>query len=635
MTRLKIGLLVIFTIIFFNSSAQYTINLINDSLKRDASAVLRKEDITYTVNSTSEIYKKVHRVISILKKDAIDLSKPWLIHSPSDKVMDFHVRLYDSEGKLIQKLKKSDAYDYSLDDDINIIDEKVKVIEGDYEDIPFTIEYVYEVKHKEGLLNFRDWNPKKDKMSIESAKLQILLKKELKIRYKEFNVPPCKVSNSKDRDIYSWEIKNSPAKKQMIERFSPPDSYENPLVLIAPNKFSKHGYEGDMTTWKSFGAWNQKLLKGRNNLSDEYKQSIRALLKNQKTEKDKIKKLYQHLQKNTRYVSIQLGIGGWQPFKSNYVAKTGYGDCKALSHYMKSMLDVANIKSYYTLINAEKNEYIDESFPSNQFNHAILMIPSKKDTIWLECTSQNRAFGFLGSSTINKNALVIDSTGGHIVKTPKYDKNINKRVHLIEIKLNQDGSALVNIQSTYQGLLQEIPSYIAKLGKKEQEKWIYNTLKISDFELLSFNSSINYKSTIPTVSTNIQLKINHFAKTSGKRLFISPNILSKWKTVLDKKERKNNIYIPDNMDYEKIDSVFISIPENYKTEFIPNKTTIDNQFGKYFINHTVKENKILFNRKISLNSGEYPKEGYNSFKGFLKSVYKSDRQKIVLRKTNN
>src|SRR5262249_15482735 len=117
-------------------------------------------------------------------------------------------------------------------------------------------------------------------------------------------------------------------------------------ILAAPTKFEYAGYEGDMSTWQSYGKWEASLMVGRDELPESTRQKVMELTKNLKTTEEKTKALYEYVQGKTRYVSISLGIGGLQPFPASVVDQVGYGDCKALSNYTVSLLKIAGIRAY-------------------------------------------------------------------------------------------------------------------------------------------------------------------------------------------------------------------------------------------------------------------------------------------------
>ena len=138
------------------------------------------------------------------------------------------------------------------------------------------------------------------------------------------------------------------------------------------------GNKGDLATWKDLGIWYSNLCKGSVNLSELTKSLLKEMVKDAKSDREKIKIIYNYLQSNFRYVDISLGIGGYKPFDANFVDTKKYGDCKALSNYMHACLDAVGIVSYPALINAEYNkEPVDPGFPHNSFNHVILCVPRK------------------------------------------------------------------------------------------------------------------------------------------------------------------------------------------------------------------------------------------------------------------
>ncbi|NJK82774.1 MAG: transglutaminase domain-containing protein [Saprospiraceae bacterium] len=100
-----------------------------------------------------------------------------------------------------------------------------------------------------------------------------------------------------------------------------------------------------------------------------------------KSNKEKIAILYRFLQDNMRYVSVQLGIGGWQTYDAQYVEQNKYGDCKALSNFMKAMLKTLDIPAYTAAVYGDSRGVpleAEEDFSFPLFNHVIYIFPMKK-----------------------------------------------------------------------------------------------------------------------------------------------------------------------------------------------------------------------------------------------------------------
>ena len=179
------------------------------------------------------------------------------------------------------------------------------------------------------------------------------------------------------------------------EPYAIPIYEHTPTVILAPTEFSYYGTDGDLSTWKSYGNWICQLIEDKMELPEERIHFLEELVATQNDTLSKVKAIYKYLQEETRYVSVQLGIGGFEPLSAQKVDEVKYGDCKALVNYMRAMLNAVGINSYYTLINAGRSaKKIIPEFPSQDFNHVILCVPVSNDTVFLECTDQFSPFGF-------------------------------------------------------------------------------------------------------------------------------------------------------------------------------------------------------------------------------------------------
>ncbi len=377
----------------------------------------------------------VQQVITVLDAEGEDQLYFKQYADQFRKLDNAEIKVFDAKGAPVNKYKMKEMKTQATGDGL-VVDGKVTYFRVAAPSYPITVQFDYVIKLK-GTLNYPDYQIAEPEQSVEYSVYTATVPADLDLRFKakNINLPPS-IKESGKHKIYTWEVKNLQAPAFEEGAVSYESSY--PSVLIAPNKFSMDGNKGELNTWKDLGVWYSALSNGSINLSDDSKAALNKMVQGAATDKEKIKIIYRYLQQNCRYVSIQLGIGGFRPFNAKFVDQKKYGDCKALSNYMQACLDAVGIASFPALINAGYNkEPVDPAFPHNSFNHVILCAPLNGDTTWLECTSSSADFGSLGGFTENRNALLITPQGGVLVTTPKSKQsentfNLTTKVHLME-----------------------------------------------------------------------------------------------------------------------------------------------------------------------------------------------------------
>jgi hypothetical protein len=95
-----------------------------------------------------------------------------------------------------------------------------------------------------------------------------------------------------------WEVKDLPAIQP--EANSGNWRYTMPHVTFNMSNFEYDGYPGDMTSWKTMGLWYNSIVGGNNRLNARNQEDVKTLVAGVTGQREKVKKLYNHLQKNFR-----------------------------------------------------------------------------------------------------------------------------------------------------------------------------------------------------------------------------------------------------------------------------------------------------------------------------------------------
>ncbi len=631
-------LLFFLSIISLSTSAQenYDVSLISKDLLPYASAVVRNKEVSVEVKDYDNTLYHIKTAITILNKNGNNIADIVVWHNKSRVIKSIKGVVYNQFGKPVNKFSESDFEDVSAQDGFSLFqDLKVKHYNPAVTDYPYTIVYEYEVKSKQSL-NFDDWDPNSTTgQAVEKSSYIFSCKPDFNIRYKEINMPAKVVigTNKDGYKTYTWQVTNMKAVKD--EPYSPNEDKYLSSVKIAPEKFSYEGVTGSFSNWKEMGKWiYDKLLVSRTQIPAATASYMKQLTDSIISPKLKAKKIYEYMQGKTHYISVQVGIGGYQPFLAADVDQQNYGDCKALVNYTQALLKTVNIDSYYCIVEAgsRKQSPLNDFASMNQFDHAILCLLFKNDTTFLECTSQKIPFGFLSDFTDDRTVLACTPEGGKLLHTPKYTASNNLQQRKATFVLDAQGNLSGQMQTIFKGTQYDNREGIIEEAPKERIKNLQKEYAINnmDIEKVDFKQD---KSLHPITSESIKFNAGEYGSVNdGKIIFLANATNRSHNVPREIRNRRQEVYI--NRGYTDEDEIVYTLPAGYHVDLRPTDVSINKPFGKFSATIMVKGNELVYKRHVQLLDGTYNKDIYQDLIDFFQAIVESDDNNITLSKGN-
>ncbi len=626
--------LLLTTLAVFSQDNLYSALTIPKELKENANAVIRSHDIEIELHNYANMTVRSKRVITVLNKNGLNQLDSYIYYDPEINVKIISGIVYNAFGKEIKKFKKKDFKDYSASGGSLYSDNRVLSL--DYTPIAYPFTFVFETETQtNSTAFFRRWYPIENYfMSTQRASYKIVNYENVPLDIKEFNIDLNGIKNLSNENSIYYTARNLKAIKW--ESLSPSFSKIVPVVMVAPQKFRLVDVDGYVKNWDDFGKWNyNNLLIGRNNLPEKVKNDVANLVKGIEDPVEKAKIIYQYVQDKTRYISVQLGVGGWQPMLASKVDEISYGDCKALTNYTMSLLQSQNITAYYTVVYGDDDlRNIESDFIGMQGNHVILNIPNEGDPIWLECTSQKVPFGHIVNFTDDRDVLVITPEGGLIEHTRVYTSKENylKSDAIVTLDVNGGFEAEVVSKSggsQYDDRLDRI------VDSDQKDRVTYYKRYWGYINGLSLNAiDINNDKNKIEITEKINIKSPSYAVSAGGKLLIKPNMFNRLTNVPPRySERKLPFVI--QRGFLDQDVYIINLPEGFAIDALGEEKEIESQFGTYKASLTrLSDTQVKYKRSLEIVKGNYKKEDYNAYRSFRRKIAKADKSSFVLNKIN-
>ena len=484
--------------------------------------------------------------------------------------------------------------------------------------------FEYEVKEEEWTSLFQGF-VFQDKLPVKLVKYIVKIPEKWKLIKSEWNLDGITFEHSNER--YIWEGKNLPFRP--YEPLSPSSDYLSKRLFITTYD-SEHTGANQFKNWDEVGIWCYNLFKDQTEPNAEMIKTVNEITKGLVSSEDKIKAIAEFIQKEIRYVAIEIGKGRWKPREAQLTFENRYGDCKDKTTLMCALLKTIDITSYPVLINA--NYSIDEQVPSPfQFDHVILGIPvdgldlseSINDGVidgylFFDPTSESTPFGELPPQLLGRKILLGAPSDSLLGQLNFPEPQARRTVNYLNGELFKDGSFTAKITTAnFDVMANNEKSQHRYLSldkqKKEWEKKL--SLNIPVFNISNFETYDRGDS----AGVFFELTGSGLTQISGDLILLKPDLLTKSEpNPLSNPERIYPIWLgvskqqENNISWKVPDSFIPLLSEDYMSKKF-HECSVDLNLKIQGKQLKLETKRIIMNRLID-------KEEYNDVAEFTEAL---------------
>ncbi len=276
---------------------------------------------------------------------------------------------------------------------------------------------------------FEDYVPIEEKIYIcEELKEKPI---KFKIYNGEINYKKVKIRN---KILHVFWVDSVPGRKRENFSTSKYDRFRKLLVTNIPN-------------WEEISRHEYKLSEENIEPDDYIKNFVDSILKDTKSDSEKIYKLFYFVSDNIRYLGlVETEIEGYKPHKASLTLKHREGVCKDKAGLLASLLRCAGFKSFYAITGVWTRM---EDFPVDQANHAIVAIEkSPFEYIYLDPTIGSGGKNLFPPVEEGQEVLVARKEGDKLRNIPFSEPEKNGLDILIEENLkNKEIQGILKIKT--------------------------------------------------------------------------------------------------------------------------------------------------------------------------------------------
>jgi len=411
------------------------------------------------------------------------------------------------------------------------------------------------------------------------------------------------------------------------------------------------GQNKGFVDWNDMGRWEDRLAQGRRDASAEIKQKVAALTGSSSTNLAKMRALAQFVQKEIRYVAIQLGIGGWQPHPAAEIFVHHYGDCKDKATLMSSMLKEIGVESYYLSVNTTRGIITPETPATRWFDHEILAVRLPEDAkdpslvavlehpklgrlLIFDPTDEWTPYGQLRGPLQSNYALLVTPDGGELIKLPQLPTSMNGVERTARLTLDSAGTLRGEFVDQRNGDYAMYQRAALKSVSKDADR-IKPIETLVSHSLPTFQitkaSVLNLNQTDQPFKYVYSLLAEKYAKTTGNLLLVRPRILGFNSSDLLETKEPRKFPVEFDGPVKNTDVFEIALPAGYEVDDLPPPVNADYSFASYHSKTEVNGSTLRYTRTFEVKELSVPLSKVEDLKKLYRIIAGDERNTAVLK----
>ena len=495
------------------------------------------------------------------------------------------------------------------------------------------IAYEYERRHRPYIL--QDFWTFQEPHPVLHSRFTLELPSAWRFRYLISNhedFPPQELGNNR----WVWELKNLPGIPE--EQGMPPMGSIAPQLSVAyfPEKTAGRGLS--FGSWEDVARWANGLIEPRTTPS--------AAINRAALQFETWHNVAEFVQREIRYVAIEIGIGGYQPHSADSTFQGKYGDCKDKVTLLKSFCQVVDLDVYPVLIHTERD--LVPEFPSPlHFNHMIAAIPIQEDEragpailthpelgrlMLFDPTDSRTPLGRLPSALQGRKALLLHGDTPYLIDVPVASPVYNRMMRTGRFRLSSSGRLEGEVKELYWGVsaTRERSAFVGNTHREwiqAIEGFLARYLPGVGVAKLSLG---NVEGGTPLAET-YSFAAPYFGQTQGELMLFRPCVMGTEAYALRAAEERRH---PLQFGYLRRNSdIFeITLPDGFVVEGLPEPKERDLPFCSYRAEVTQKGNTLKYTRTLQIKELTVPAAEVAEVRKFYRLLHQDERSLVLLRR---